>query len=476
MSAITLAGEALIAEKLLNASTLSVDTFILANIAGLDDTAAVDRSETVPAAGDIVWQGDVTQSGYINPNLIVYSLMLGTDLGDFDFNWLGLYSSTDDVLVAVAYIPLQEKRKTSGVLTGNNLTRNFMLEFTAAQEITGINISADTWQIDFTARLNGIDERERLSNLDLLGPAVFFESGFRVDPDGPTFQMMPGVGYVGGIRVTTGLYLFDATPLPTSVWLDVSRSGGPSSDLALDIQVVTADTLADYTAANGIEHYTALLADIDAGGVITDRRNVLNGSMNTVISDLIAAHKAETDPHIQYLKTADYKSRILGRPFWHIGEVAPVRSMEYSAQILSRATYPELWAALNDPDNNFTLVTQAEAATRAGCWHTGDGSTTFGAPVVLDDFLRVWDSSGVIDPARVLGSHQDDQSLHVDQFYTAGGGSGSGTGTIPEDGNWSEFLESGRSVDGTDHGIKFKMNAAETHPKNTAWMLCFWYE
>ncbi|WP_296059631.1 phage tail protein [uncultured Amphritea sp.] len=476
MSAITLAGEALIAEKLLNASTLSVDTFILANIAGLDHTVAVDRSEAVPAAGDIVWQGAVTQSGYINPNLIVYSLMLGTDLGDFDFNWLGLYSSTDDVLVAVAYIPVQQKRKTSGVLTGNNLTRNFMLEFTAAQEITGINISADTWQIDFTARLNGIDERERLSNLDLFGAAVFFNSGFRVDPDVTSFQVMPGTGYVGGIRVTTGLYLFDENTLPTSVWLDVSRTGGPSSDLALDIQVVTAETLTDYTDVDGINHYVALLADIDAGGVITDRRHVLNGPMDTIISDLIAAHIAETDPHTQYLQNAVYKSRGLGRPFWHMGETSPVGAMAYNSQILARADYPELWAALTDPDNNFTLIDQADALTRPGCWHTGDGVTTFGAPAVLGDVIRVWDSSGVIDPARVLGSHQDDQSLHVDQFYTAGGGTGTGTGTIPEDGSWSPFLKSGRSVDGTDTAIKFKMNAAETRMKNTAWMLCFWYE
>ncbi|EGH48358.1 prophage PSPPH06, putative tail fiber protein, partial [Pseudomonas syringae pv. pisi str. 1704B] len=52
----------------------------------------------------------LTQQGYVNPNQVVYSLLMGTDIGDFDWNWIGLETS-EDVLLSVAYVPLQQKRK-----------------------------------------------------------------------------------------------------------------------------------------------------------------------------------------------------------------------------------------------------------------------------------------------------------------------------------------------------------------------------
>lgn len=164
----------------------------------------------------------------------------------------------------------------------------------------------------------------------------------------------------------------------------------------------------------------------------------------------------------------------LGQSFWHQGDTPPVGCMQYSGQILSRSTHADLWADINDPDRNITIVTQAQAASRPGCWHSGDGSTTFGVPSMPGEIIRVWDSSGLIDADRVLGSHQEDQSLHVDGANF--GGAQANTITIPEDGSWSSRVRSGRSTDGNDAGVQFKMNAAETRMKNTAWMLCFRYE
>ncbi len=209
-----------------------------------------------------------------------------------------------------------------------------------------------------------------------------------------------------------------------------------------------------------------------------DSANYQNMVFDELLNVISSAGLTPDEADMTQLSQAISKlaARDLGVPFWHQGETPPVNCMEYGQQILNRVTYAELWSAINDPDRNMTIVTQAEAASRPGCWHSGDGSTTFGAPVSWGDVIRVWDSSGAIDIARVMGSHQDDQSLHVDQFYTAGGGTGTGTGTIPEDGSWSPFLKSGRSVDGTDTAIKFKMNGAETRMKNTAWMLCFRYQ
>ncbi|WP_420555170.1 hypothetical protein [Neptuniibacter marinus] len=156
--------------------------------------------------------------------------------------------------------------------------------------------------------------------------------------------------------------------------------------------------------------------------------------------------------------------RRLGEPFWHIGETPPNGAMEYAEQILNRSEYPELWSYISDPVNGMKLITQAEAASRPGCWHTGDGSTTFGAPVFFSDFIRVWDSTGLIDTGRVLGSFQTDElkshnhSLGLrksNNSYDSGSGNGPMTGS---------------SLNSGDTG------GTETRPRNTALMLCFWYQ
>lgn len=170
-ASITLAGESLIAQKQAASQPLKITNFVLANVPGLNPNGPVNRAAGKPPAGQIVYTWPVTQDGYVNPNQVVYSLMMGTDVGDFDWNWIGLESS-EGVLLSVAYVPVQQKRKN--ILPeqiGNNVTRNFLVVFDGAQQLTGIKVDASTWQHDFTARLRGIDERERQSNRDMFGRA-----------------------------------------------------------------------------------------------------------------------------------------------------------------------------------------------------------------------------------------------------------------------------------------------------------------
>ena len=65
----------------------------------------------------------------MNPNQVVYSALLGSDIGDWSFNWQGLYCSEYETLIAAASFPTLEKRKYSSATgaAGNNLTRNFLL-------------------------------------------------------------------------------------------------------------------------------------------------------------------------------------------------------------------------------------------------------------------------------------------------------------------------------------------------------------
>jgi len=56
---------------------------------------------------------------------------------------------TDDGrLIAVAYVPLQPKIKTSQTTRGNNLARNMMISYVDAKNIVNITIPAETWQYD----------------------------------------------------------------------------------------------------------------------------------------------------------------------------------------------------------------------------------------------------------------------------------------------------------------------------------------
>lgn len=272
-SAITNAGEALIALHQNQETALVIDRFIVANVAGVDPAGPVDRAEGLPDPADIVHQYTIPaeNKGYINPNQVVYSMLLGSDIGDFEFNWLGLYSSADDTVVAITYCPTLSKWKTAHPAMGNAITRNFMLEYTGLQATTQITVEASTWQIDFTARLKGIDERERLSNRDLYGRACFFDSGFLVVNDEGAFKLQPGTGYVEGIRIDqVAVQTINPGALPATVYLDVALQAQGSDRVAV-ATVAIADP-GDYTDATNDAHYGQPIAAIDAEGVVTDLR------------------------------------------------------------------------------------------------------------------------------------------------------------------------------------------------------------
>ena len=284
-SAITNAGEALIALHQNRETGLIIDKFILANIPGVDPAAAVDRTEGKPVAENIVYEYAIPEEGkgYINPNQVVYSMLLGSDIGDFEFNWLGLYSSADDTVVAITYCPTLAKWKTAHPTMGNALTRNFMLEYSGLQATTQITVEASTWQIDFTTRQKGIDERERLSNRDIYGGACFFGDGYLIVNEEGSFTLQPGTGYVEGIRIDQVAKQDLAPTLPAEVFLDVALQPQGSDRLAI-AQIVYADP-GDYTDGTNDTHYGQKIAEIDAGGVVTDcRPKTLGGELGGVVA------------------------------------------------------------------------------------------------------------------------------------------------------------------------------------------------
>lgn len=284
-ASITLAGESLIAQKQGAQQPLIVSRFVLANVPGLDPNGQVDRAAPKPAA-HLVASYDVTQKGFVNPNQIVYSLMLGSDIGDFDWNWIGL-ETAEGVLLAVAYVPLQQKRKNIPPLQlGNNVTRNFLVVFDGAQALTGITIDAKTWQHDFTVRLHGIDERERLSNRDTFGRACFFSDGLKLVKVGNSYQVQPGTAYIEGVRVLAAAAVAVAPPgFPAKAWLDVGLER-QLSDVVARWEVRFGAALADFTDSAGVRHFCVPLADLPDSNSVVDLRQA------EPISDSLVEHFA----------------------------------------------------------------------------------------------------------------------------------------------------------------------------------------
>ncbi|MBY8930602.1 phage tail protein [Pseudomonas sp. Wu6] len=275
-ASITLAGESLIAQKLGAQQRLEVVRFVFANVPGLNPNSPVNRAAPKPPAAQIVHTYTIPPKniGFVNPNQVVYSSMLGSDIGDFDWNWIGL-ETAENVLLAVAYVPLQQKRKNiPPQQIGNNVTRNILVVFDGAQSLTGITIDASTWQHDFTVRLKGIDERERLSNRDMFGRACFFRNGWQVQKVGTWYQLNPGLAYIEGIRLElTSAYQIAPASAPAPVWLHVSLRG-EMNDVVASWKVVFDPNQVDYVDAAGTRNYCIQLGHIAGSGLVTDQRKV----------------------------------------------------------------------------------------------------------------------------------------------------------------------------------------------------------
>lgn len=279
------------AGQVLNNLPARPDTIIFAHVPGLDPTAEINPDEGIPADGQIVHRDVVAQYGLINDSAVAYSVVLDTRVGDFTFNWIGLVDAASNTLCMIVHTPAQQKIATANGVQGNNITRTFLMEFAGAAEASQITVSAQTWQIDFSARLRGIDEVSRLANLDYYGHAAFFADGFSVSKDGDKYRVKAGLAYVGGIRALLADDVLLEAAAGNVVYADVSYQGSVLSEFAPIIHLGvkhSAGDLSDYTDANGFTHYIASLALITASGE-DDKREA--NPFDKAIADINAALK-----------------------------------------------------------------------------------------------------------------------------------------------------------------------------------------
>lgn len=271
-SVITHAFETWNVQRVLDGIAARPDKVVFARVPGQDESVPVDRNEGLPPADQIQHTAAITQAGVLNENAVVYSVVLDTTVGDWDYNWIGLLDSKTNTVLMIVHVRTQQKLATRNGQQGNSLTRNLMMQFDGAAAATQINVSADTWQIDFSARLAGIDERIRIENMDRYGSSAFFGNAYQVVKDGNAYVVKAGLAYAAGLRALLSSDLkITVDALPTRVFLDVCWRGEFTQAWAVDSQIVVANS-ADHEIRDGVQHYLLPVADIDEHGNVTDWR------------------------------------------------------------------------------------------------------------------------------------------------------------------------------------------------------------
>lgn len=135
------------------------------------------------------------------------------------------------------------------------------------------------------------------------------------------------------------------------------------------------------------------------------------------------------------------------------GNSAPTGYLEANGALVSRATYPALFAAIGTT------------------YGVGDGNTTFQLPNVQGDFLRALDRNRGIDPGRTVGHEQMDALQGHEHNVAAYGGSNTPLNTVGGGNNSPSvnFKTVGTVTDGTNGTPRI---AGETRPRNMALLAC----
>lgn len=325
-ASITIAGERLIAQKQADRQPLEVARFVLAYLPGLDTTQPVDRDAGLPPAEQIVYSvnisrdgsagpnGELTREGYLSPNQVVYSLLMGTNIGDFDFNWIGL-QTTEDVLLIAAYVPRQQKRRELPPLqTGNNLTRNIVLEYDGAQSLTGIEVPAASWQFDFTAQFAAMNTQIATlqAELEKKVDAASWNPPQSVSLDGPVL-VYPGSSNTYQITDFDAFAVYQASSTVGSVTL-------AGDVLTLDVPAETPEGLATLEVRRGAAKATFKVpvgaATIDQPAITSPANGAVDVSFEpnlqaTAFTVFPAGHDSHAETHWQLARDVGFTDLLL---------------------------------------------------------------------------------------------------------------------------------------------------------------------
>lgn len=302
-----------------------LDEFVFANIPELDASQLPTDTEGLPDEKYIVYRQGVDRGGMVNADTVVYTVTLPSTAGNFTFNWMALINHESGTPAVITYLYPQQKIKNTDGVQGNVLTYSEYMRYTGASTLTGITTPASTWQIDFTARLHGMDEATRKVALDLYGNALFFGDGFKLTAtDTPGLaELAPGTAYLRGLRteLTTGATLTFETGKEQTISLDSALTGTLTGENRTTFTLISHET-ADYTDALGFRHYVEPVARIAPDGTITDLRAV-----GHKVRDALAGEFLEKSKNLAEIAAAGETAQKEAREHLALGKLATLDSV-----------------------------------------------------------------------------------------------------------------------------------------------------
>lgn len=347
--------EAYLQAKISAGQPTDLNEVIFAYLPNVDINQPIDRNLGLPDETYWVHQKSVDQVGKTGDNAVVYSAILPAQTQTFTFNAIYLHDKNVANSCGLAIIKEDEKKEY-----GTASNKSLIQQYSGAALMGAITVDAETWQIDYSARVNGIDEDHRLACLDSYGHTAFIEGFDVIQITGLNqYKITPGLAYVGGLRGSLNIeYIHTINEKPNTLYLDIHREGTALSkwDNTLIIRESEIE-LTDYIDTNGSPHYVAKLATINADYSVSDLRVEQTGKLeradNFASNDDIDNASSESK-HInlpQFWRGIAKELKAVfpaGAPLPWPTEIAPTGFALMKGQAFNTTAYPEL--ALAYPD------------------------------------------------------------------------------------------------------------------------------
>ncbi|ASA57582.1 phage tail protein [Vibrio gazogenes] len=257
-------------DRIINGQAPDMNEMIFAYLPDLDPEQDIDRHLGLPDSSYWVHRQDITQKARLNDDAVIYSVVIPGEVEVFTFNAIYLHDKHTEHSCGLAVHKIAETKEPE-----MSSIRSCVQQYAGAATAAHIHVAPESWQIDYQARLYGMDDDLRLACSDLFGAASFLADGFLVQSVGGKYVCEAGTGYVAGLRCVNQGQTEITDVLPASgVYLDVSWQGDVVSRWRSNWKLTASTTsLTDYVA-DGIQHYVTQIAWIESDGRVTDRRHL----------------------------------------------------------------------------------------------------------------------------------------------------------------------------------------------------------
>ena len=498
---ITDAGYELIQQSVQGQKSLKIDKMLFAqNNHGEDECPSSDFSKPTT-----VFEANIIKTAKIDNHKLVYSAVLGSDYefngnGDFSIDTIMLYSSENNCVVAVSYVPNHKKYKSKNGQVGNTLYKNFALVFNDICSLENVTVPAESWQYDF----DQIYSRIGHSHENLL-----INGSFDVRQRGNSFN----------------------NPQQNSICFDCWNVLGENvnsinyedeqvkiignSDKAIGLYQTTENFFekdTEITFAARIKSSKQVRVSIEEFGSMLYHNEYSSGSDIMTISVTVKLKK-KTLVRVHIASTGDlniYNAKLeYGSSFTRFGQTnyaeellkcGPLESGQYLTkdgdnfkwQGFSNAPVGSiiLWGGTTPPDgymecngdaisrNSYSILFDKIGTT----YGNGNNSTTFNLPDLRGEFVRGWDHGKGIDASRQLGSSQGDAIRNISGKFGNLPAQSTGYdrvlgGAFTESGDIALRIGQGEAASQGKTQLHFDASrvvptANENRPRNVALMYC----